>query len=671
VDAAKTTGAQRQAITARCQDRNDSGSFIPMSRIVQIAGALFAIVAVTAAIVLFLAYGVRTGPPGRDRVPGLEERVTAYWSSHGTVHIEARSTADFLVALGYAHGMNRTWLTMLARQIALGRASEWFGHESLSMDRLARRLGFGEAAKSAYDSLPPTVRSRYDLLAQGINAALATEQVRRQPPFVLLGIEPEPWEPWQSLAVESLWAWLASPVQRLSASSAGLEELLEADRALRSRVHIFGMADDLALVAGGGAKLRHLFRYVMGDSGQPAFQEFEFVRNGDASMDGLSIPGTLAIPAGRSGELSWTYLLSSAVNVVPATQAELAAAVTSYSRIRDDRGGESVVRTDRAEGALLVGNVETDSLLFALHWAGLDGGNDAAAWNSLLDGREPSFSLLTGDGIVVSGPEAARIVGRPSTRFSHESGLRFASNSDAANALVSRLERIIAGETDVQSDWDILHDTYSETSESWETAIVSAVDSMKNRSPSETEALEYLRNWDLSYRGSSIAASILEQTRATLGDVPRDSLRPEVASRALATAVAYLVDRFGPDMREWRWEAVQQLTVYFPGWSETTSSDSHRLVQFKEEFLPVRVVGQGHPTTMAWGPAIGRAWRRAPSAYEGLFGHAPGSDFEFERPAVAYSSFLGRFLAEYRATVSVHMNADESENRRTILDPKR
>ncbi len=81
------------------------------------------------------------------------------------------------------------------RRIGYGRLSEIFGAATLPQDRFLRTVGFGRAARAAWDRLPAAARDDLNAYVAGVNAFLAAHHGSRLPPeFSLLRFEPEPWQ---------------------------------------------------------------------------------------------------------------------------------------------------------------------------------------------------------------------------------------------------------------------------------------------------------------------------------------------------------------------------------------------------------------------------------------------------------------------------------------------
>ena len=116
-------------------------------------------------------------------------------------------------------------------------------------------------------------------------------------------------------------------------------------------------------------------------------------------MDGLSIPGTIMFPAGRTATLSWTFLMASNVSVVEKSVSDLVSLETSYERLSDVDGFEEVFLIERANGALAIDEGSaTDSLRTLLSWSGIERTTDSESWIRLTDGMFRPFELFRDDG---------------------------------------------------------------------------------------------------------------------------------------------------------------------------------------------------------------------------------------------------------------------------------
>ncbi|MDX1548847.1 MAG: penicillin acylase family protein, partial [Rhodothermales bacterium] len=224
----------------------------------------------------FLAYGVAGPAPEQAQVPALSAPATLGWNPEGDVQIRADDEAGALAALGYAHGRRRAWSVVLWRQAALGRLGAWFGEPALKVDRLARQLGFEVRARAAYDALDDEHRALLAAYAGGLDAALREPSGRLVHEFVLLGIDAEPWEPWHTLALERLFAWLATPPpppDAFARTDPSVAAFYDADDALRQMLHLHGFENSIAWAARDSAGVHFYQRHVYGATVLPFFQE--------------------------------------------------------------------------------------------------------------------------------------------------------------------------------------------------------------------------------------------------------------------------------------------------------------------------------------------------------------------------------------------------------------
>src|SRR5262245_58221387 len=167
-------------------------------------------------------------------VPALGARAEVWRDREGVPHVRAASLRDAFVAQGFVHAQDRLWHMEYDRRRAAGRWAEYVGAPGVPDDVLMRRLQLAACARSEYDALNAETRAMLDAYATGVNAFIETHGADHQLPieFQLLRARPEPWEPWQSLAVFKVRHAMMGTWQ-LKAWRARLVRHLGADRAAR------------------------------------------------------------------------------------------------------------------------------------------------------------------------------------------------------------------------------------------------------------------------------------------------------------------------------------------------------------------------------------------------------------------------------------------------------
>lgn len=160
---------------------------------------------------LYLYFGViRPALPqldGKLAVDGLETAVTVYRDGSGIPHIVAKNDHDLFFAQGFVHAQDRLWAMESARRAAHGRLSEVIGDRGLNNDRFMRILGMTQSAEADWTVLDVETQTALQAYADGVNAYLAQAGGKLPLEFKILGIEPEPWTPIDSLVFGKLVAW--------------------------------------------------------------------------------------------------------------------------------------------------------------------------------------------------------------------------------------------------------------------------------------------------------------------------------------------------------------------------------------------------------------------------------------------------------------------------------
>jgi len=151
------------------------------------------------------SYGTQT-----LHLDGLQKPAKVVLEANGTAHINAASDHDLFLAVGYVHAKFRLFQMDLLRRQGEGRLSEVLGRgkddEVLNSDRFELQLGLLRTAQKEWAQLPKDNASRVAIAAyaQGVNDRIEEAKRTHQLPamFTLLGYEPKPWTPIDSLIVK-------------------------------------------------------------------------------------------------------------------------------------------------------------------------------------------------------------------------------------------------------------------------------------------------------------------------------------------------------------------------------------------------------------------------------------------------------------------------------------
>jgi penicillin amidase len=126
-------------------------------------------------------------------VAGIDQPVEIIRDADAIPHVFAATRNDALFGLGYVHAQDRLWQMEFQRRIGFGRLSEIFGRITVPQDQFLRTVGFGRAARAAWDRMPDWAKAQTNAYVAGVNAFIATHHGSQLPPeFTLLRFEPEP-----------------------------------------------------------------------------------------------------------------------------------------------------------------------------------------------------------------------------------------------------------------------------------------------------------------------------------------------------------------------------------------------------------------------------------------------------------------------------------------------
>ncbi len=137
---------------------------------------------------------------GTVAVSGLSAPVEILRDEWGVPHIYAENERDLFFAQGYVHAQDRLWQMEFNRRIGGGSLSAILGEATLETDRFLRTLGLHRAAEEDWALVGDDTRAILEAYSAGVNAYIETHRDRLPLEFTILGTEPAPWTPVDTLA---------------------------------------------------------------------------------------------------------------------------------------------------------------------------------------------------------------------------------------------------------------------------------------------------------------------------------------------------------------------------------------------------------------------------------------------------------------------------------------
>ncbi len=143
---------------------------------------------------------------GTVAAAGLTAPVEVIRDRWGIPHLYAQNEPDLFFAQGYVHAQDRLWQMQFNRTVANGQLGELLGAPLVDADRFLRTVGLRRAAERDWEVLGEGARVLLEAYAAGVNHFLETHRGRLPIEFTVLGVDPEPWTPVDSLAWGKLMA---------------------------------------------------------------------------------------------------------------------------------------------------------------------------------------------------------------------------------------------------------------------------------------------------------------------------------------------------------------------------------------------------------------------------------------------------------------------------------
>ncbi len=158
---------------------------------------------------------------GADTRPGGARVVR---DRYGIPHVFAGDSRDLYLACGFAQAQDRLWQLDYRRRLARGTLAEVMGTSALKTDVEHRTIGLLQAADLELGSLDEGTAEALYGFAAGVNRWMDLAADCLPVEFDVLGYEPAPWTPLDSLAVLRYFWWTLT---------GRLEQIVSAERLLR------------------------------------------------------------------------------------------------------------------------------------------------------------------------------------------------------------------------------------------------------------------------------------------------------------------------------------------------------------------------------------------------------------------------------------------------------
>ena len=134
------------------------------------------------------------------RLKELTAPVEIFRDAEGTAHVLAENEHDAFFGQGYVQAQDRLWQMECDRRLAAGRWAELVGSAGLPQDRQMRRFQITSGLEKDFKALAPDTQAMLEAFTQGVNGFIQSTQTWPIE-FSLLKHRPEPWHPYDSIAV--------------------------------------------------------------------------------------------------------------------------------------------------------------------------------------------------------------------------------------------------------------------------------------------------------------------------------------------------------------------------------------------------------------------------------------------------------------------------------------
>ncbi|TVR81512.1 MAG: penicillin acylase family protein [Chitinophagaceae bacterium] len=280
---------------------------------------------------------------GKIEAPELNGESSVLMDKWGVPHIYANDNHDLFFVQGFMHASDRLFQMEIARRLAHGKLSEWFGEETFDTDRFSRSLCFTKNAEQDSTELSPLLSGVLEAYVKGVNFFIEKYPENYPAEYSLLKQKPEKWQLKDSLAIARLMSWQMGFVwhgklvrekleKKLGLKTAEIDlnyykenpETLDEGR----EFNVFEFSRELKKATGpwlqdikgsntwtiSGKLTDTGFPYLCNDmhlaSLQPSIWYQNHLESKDLKVSGVSVPGIPMILIGHNKHIAWGATLA-------------------------------------------------------------------------------------------------------------------------------------------------------------------------------------------------------------------------------------------------------------------------------------------------------------------------------------------------------------------------
>lgn len=531
---------------------------------------------------------------------GLQEEVEVFRDSFGVPHIFAENETDLYKSVGYVMAQDRLWQMDLLRRVTTGRLAEILSDDLLEVDQLMRSLEMTKKSANIYANADQNLKDCILAFSEGVNQFI--EQNRKHLPFEfkLLGYSPEPWEPVHSINLIGYMAWDLSTGWPNELTLKKIQEKVDHEKFTTLVPNIPGQStsiypefelDELGLDIFRGSN-NWVVSGSKTKSGDTLVMINKFTHRGPVVTDIKAIKGkTISmnwIGLLESNEILTVYKLNRAKN-----WGEFREAIKTFISVN-----QNIVYADTE------GNIGLHSTIgIPIRESGgmgvYPGDTSLYDWKGLVPFEELPYQFNPECGYLSS---ANNRTADPDYPYYISSWFDLPYRQDRIQELLESKNQI-----EIEDFIQIHADQKSKMAEKFNPVFVKQLLESDLLSETESQALDYLREWDFDLSRESIAATIFEYLYYyTCKELVEDELGEDlfkefagkkimiknfmeniladtksswcdnihtedieetfkqIVLRAFKESLAMISTEMGPSIEKWEWGKIHQFTIKHP-----------------------------------------------------------------------------------------------------------